>query len=321
MNILEVRDLRVYFFTRRGVVKAVDGVNFYVRPKETLGLLGESGSGKSVTCLSILRLISEPPGRIVGGTIVFNGEDLLDKSKQEMTRIRGRELFMVLQDPLTSLNPAFSIGYQLRESINIAEEIKGKSLAYKASHLLEVVSIPSPEVVLHQFPHELSGGMRQRVIGAMSLAGDRKLLIADEPTTSLDVTTQAQYLRLIKKLQEERGMSVIFVTHDFGIVANVCDRVAVMYAGKIVEQAEIFELFDRPLHPYTVALMKSVPSAEFKVERLDSIDGQPPDPINFPPGCSFHIRCKTLCDDRCSINFPPVVKITDNHEVSCWKYV
>jgi oligopeptide/dipeptide ABC transporter ATP-binding protein len=321
INILEVKNLQTYFFSRRGTIKAVDGVNFNLKKGETFGLVGESGCGKTITCLSIMRLVPEPGGRIVGGEILFEGEDLLKKSEKEMIKIRGRMVSMILQDPMTSLNPVFTIGNQLTEAIKIHSGLKGRSLWDRARKMLEIVHIPSPEVCLKNWPHQLSGGMRQRVVGAISISCEPKLLIADEPTTSLDATIQVQYLRLLREIQEKEGLTLLFVTHDFGIVARMCQRTAVMYAGKIVETASVKELFDRPAHPYTQSLMKSVPKVEEKVERLTGIEGQPPPLHHLPPGCIFTPRCSSSKNKCRAEEYPPTVQINDGHFVACWKYV
>jgi oligopeptide/dipeptide ABC transporter ATP-binding protein len=316
-NILEVRNLKTYFFTRRGVVKAVDGVSFALKEGEALGLVGESGCGKSVSCFSILRLVAEPAGRIVGGEILLNGENLLLKSEKEMAQVRGAMISMILQDPMTSLNPLFTIGYQVAEPIVIHQK-RSKSIAWeKAMEMLTKVRIPSPEVRMKEYPHQMSGGMRQRIVGAMVLSCQPQILIADEPTTSLDVTVQAQFLKLLREIQQESSLSMIIVTHDFGIVARACDRVAVMYAGKIVESARTVELFDRPSHPYTVALMNSLPKIGAKVERLFSIDGQPPDLRTLPPGCSFAPRCAEVME-ICWQEYPPSSMVGEDHFMSCW---
>ncbi len=263
--LLQVENLKTYFFTRQGVVKAVDEVSFSIGKGESLGLVGESACGKSITCLSILRLVPEPAGKIVGGRIIFEGEDLLKKSWTEMRRIRGKKISMILQDPLTSLNPSFTIGSQVGEAIALHQRARGRTLRQKIIEALRLVSIPDAETRMRDYPHQMSGGMRQRVIGAIALSCQPSLLIADEPTTSLDVTIQAQYLRLLKELQQKAGTSLLFVTHDFGIVRRMCDKVAVMYAGKIVEIAQSREIFDNPIHPYTRALIACLPKMEAQV--------------------------------------------------------
>lgn len=316
-NILEVNNLRTYFFTRRGVVKAVDGVSFSLKEGETLGIVGESGSGKSVSSFSIIRLVAEPAGRIVGGEILFNGENLLLKSEKEMDQIRGAEISMILQDPMTSLNPLFTIGNQVSEPIKIHQKLDEKSAWQKAVEMLKKVGIPSPEVRMTEYPHQMSGGMRQRIVGGMVLSCQPKILIADEPTTSLDVTIQAQFLRLLKEIQQQSNLSMIIVTHDFGIVARACDRVAVMYAGKIVESAGTMDLFNNPSHPYTVALMHSLPKMGVRQDKLFSIDGQPPDLRTLGAGCSFAPRC-TDVEEICRQEYPPQVIVGEGHAVNCW---
>jgi len=317
-NVLEVRDLKTYFYTRRGVVKAVDGVSFTLQEGETLGLVGESGCGKTITSLSLIRLVPRPAGKIVGGKVLLEGEDLLLKNEHQMRKIRGKKISMILQDPMTSLNPAFTVGFQIKEPIKIHQRLKGKKLWEKARFMLEQVKIASPEIRLKAFPYEMSGGMRQRVVGAISLACEPSILIADEPTTSLDVTIQAQYLKLLKDLQNQTHFSIIFITHDLGIVAQMCDRVSVMYAGKIIESASAVDLFDHPVHPYTHALISSVPAVDKEVERLFSIEGQPPTLYNLPSGCAFSPRCSSH-NNKCENEFPPEVEVGPDHKVSCWK--
>jgi oligopeptide transport system ATP-binding protein len=320
MNFLEVKDLRTHFFTRWGTVKAVDGVTFSLNEGETLGIVGESGCGKSMTCLSLMRLVPEPAGRIVGGQILLRGEDLLKKSEKEMRRIRGGKLSMILQDPMTSLNPVFTIGDQLKEAITIHRGLKRRSLRERAVEMLKMVRISSPEQRLRNWPHQLSGGMRQRVVTAISLSCEPSLLIADEPTTSLDATIQVQILCLLRTLQEEAGLALIFVTHDLGIVAKMCNRVAVMYAGKIVEMAEVRDLFNRAAHPYTQGLMKAIPRIDQKLGRLTSIEGEPPRLHQVPPGCAFAPRCSSVRDYCRHDQYPPSVEIEEDHWISCWKY-
>ncbi len=316
-NILEVKDLKTYFFTRRGVVRAVDGVSFSLKEGETLGLVGESGCGKSVSCFSVIQLVAQPAGRIVSGEILFDGEDLLQKSEKEMAKIRGEKISMILQDPMTSMNPLFTIGYQVAEPIRIHQKLKKKAITGKVLEILEKVRIPSPEVRMKEYPHQMSGGMRQRIVGAMAISCQPKILIADEPTTSLDVTIQAQFLKLLKEIQQQSNLSMIIVTHDFGIVARACDRVAVMYAGKIVETAGTAELFDKPTHPYTIALMNSLPRMGKKKDRLFSIEGQPPDLRVLPAGCSFAARCPQVLD-ICMKEYPPERKVGEDHFMNCW---
>jgi oligopeptide/dipeptide ABC transporter ATP-binding protein len=315
--LLRVVGLKTYFSVRRGVVKAVDGVNFVLRRGEVLGLVGESACGKSVTGLSLLRLVPDPPGRIVGGRILFEGEDLLSKSEAEMRELRGSKITMIQQDPDSSLNPVFAVGDQIAEPIAIHQKLEGGRIRDKVVDMLRLVRIASPEKRMLDYPHQMSGGMRQRVAGAIALSCQASLLIADEPTTNLDVTTQAEYIRLLQELQSSFGTAIVFITHDFGIVSNLCDRIAVMYAGKIVETGPTAEIMQRPVHPYTTALLNSVPRPGAKGTRLLSIEGQPPDPVNLPPNCSFARRCPRA-DDRCFKECPNEVDIDDNHSVSCF---
>ncbi len=314
--LLDVRDLRTYFYTRRGVVKAVDGATFSVRRGETLGIVGESGSGKSVTCLSILRLVPEPGGRIVGGAITFAGEDLLTKSPEEMRRLRGSQIAMILQDPMASLNPAFTVGEQIAETLRLHRGLGGRALDARIIELLRQVRISDPERRVYAYPHQMSGGIRQRVAGAIAISCQPSLLIADEPTTSLDVTIQAQYLRLLKEIQRETNLAMIFVTHDLGIVAKLCDRVAVMYAGRIVETGTTREIFNRPRHPYTIGLLNCLPTLRSGREPLTAIEGQPPDLAALPPGCSFAPRCP-LAEPRCHDERPLLEPLSPGHLVAC----
>jgi len=309
--VIEVRDLRTHLVTRWGTVKAVDGVSFAVREGETLGLVGESGSGKSMTCLSIVRLTPRSVSGLLEGTVRLEGDDLLTKSEREMQRIRGRKVAMILQDPMSSLNPVFSIGMQMREPVAAYHGLRGAALRRRAAELLASVRIPSPEARLRAFPHQLSGGMRQRVVGAMAIAAPPRLLIADEPTTSLDLTIQAQYLGLLKELQERHHFAMIFVTHNLGIVAKMCERVAVMYAGRIVEMGPVREIFTSPRHPYTQALLESVPRLGAKLDRLTAIEGQPPDLARLPAGCAFAARCPRVMD-RCA-EAPPELAVAPGH--------
>ncbi len=315
--VLEVNDLRTYFVTRWGVTKAVDGVSFNLRRGETLGIVGESGSGKSVTSLSIMRLIPSPPGHIVGGQVLLQGEDILQIDEHEMEKVRGNKIGMVLQDPMTALNPVFDIEDQVGESLRIHKKLSGPSLKEQIVEMLRKVRIPAPEIRMRDYPHQLSGGMRQRVVGAIGISADPVVLIADEPTTSLDATIQAQYLRLLRDLQDEIGVAIIFITHDFGIVAKMCDRVAVMYAGKIVEQGDVRQIFNNPSHPYTEALIYSVPKLEEKTDRLYSIPGQPPALWNLPPGCSFAPRCPHVFD-KCYEQYPDVFPVDKGQYAACW---
>ena len=316
--ILEVEDLHTQFRTRWGTVKAVDGVSFSLRQGETLGIVGESGCGKSVTMLSLMRLVPTPPGRIVSGKIILDGEDLLELPEDAMNKVRGSKIALIIQDPMTSLNPVFSIGNQVSEAIRIHQDIPKKTVMEKAIEVLRRVNIPAAETRIRDYPHEMSGGMRQRVVGAIGISCQPLVLIADEPTTSLDVTIQAQYLKLLKDLQEDSGMSMIFITHDFGIVAKMCDRVAVMYAGKVVEQGSVRDIFNRPSHPYTEALLASVPKMEEDVDRLYSIEGQPPTLHDLPQGCSFAARCPYVMD-RCLAEYPPPLEAGEDHVAACWR--
>ena len=317
--VLSVRNLQTYFYGQRGVGKAVDGVSFDLHEGETLGVVGESGCGKSVTMLSIMQLNPRPASRIVGGEILLNGEDLLTKSNSEMRRVRGKSIAMVLQDPMTALNPVLTVGDQIFEPLRLHQKLSGKALVDKAIELMRAVRIPAPETRLESFPHQFSGGMRQRAVGAIGISCDPQVLIADEPTTSLDVTVQAAYLALLKELQRERNLAILFVTHDFGIVATMCDRVAVMYAGRIVELAEAEKIFSDPQHPYTEALVNSVPDVSERVDRLTSIEGQPPAIYDLTGGCPFAARCDYAMD-RCHAEYPPEKMLDDGRVVSCWRH-
>jgi oligopeptide/dipeptide ABC transporter ATP-binding protein len=316
--ILQVEDLHTYFFTRSGVVKAVDGVSFHLRQGETLGIVGESGCGKSMTALSLLRLIPQPAARIVKGKILLQGENLLDKSEKEMRQLRGRRISMILQDPQTSLNPVFTIGNQLIEAIKIHQKGRVQDLVKHAIDSLKQVRVAAPERRVDDYPHQMSGGMKQRVVGAIALSCEPHVIIADEPTTSLDVTIQAQYLRLLREIQEETGLSVIFITHDFGIVAKMCDRVMVMYAGRAVETGSVRDIFNHPSHPYTQALLNSVPKLEERSARLYSIEGQPPALWNLPVGCRFAARCP-YTETRCENEYPPSFTVVEGHTADCWR--
>ena len=317
-TVLTVEDLRTYFTTRWGTVKAVDGISFDLRKGETLGIVGESGCGKSVTMLSLIRLIPIPPGRIVSGSIVLDGEDILSLSEQEMGKIRGSKIALIIQDPMTSLNPVFSIGNQVEEAIRIHQDIPKRTVKEKALEVLRKVNIPAAEVRAKDYPHQMSGGMRQRVVGAIGISCQPLVLIADEPTTSLDVTIQAQYLKLLKDIQRDSDLSIIFITHDFGIVAKMCDRVAVMYAGRIVEHGSVRDIFNNPSHPYTTALLASVPKMDRDVDRLYSIEGQPPPLHDLPVGCAFADRCPDVMD-KCRETYPDSRQVSDGHVASCWK--
>jgi oligopeptide/dipeptide ABC transporter ATP-binding protein len=316
--LLEVRDLRTHFHTRRGVVKAVDGASFNVNRGETLGIVGESGSGKSVTCLSVVRLIPQPAGQILGGQVLFEGEDLLRKSEAEMRRLRGSRIAMILQDPMVSLNPAFTVGNQIGESLYVHLGMRGRSLRERVIDLLKQVRISDPEVRANNYPHQISGGMRQRVAGAIAISCNPSLLIADEPTTALDVTIQAQYLRLLKDIQRQTNVGLIFVTHDLGIVARLCDRVAVMYAGAIVESGTVREIFNTPRHPYTIGLLNCLPRPGGGRSALRTIPGQPPDLAQAVPGCRFAPRCE-LADGRCNQHSPDLEVVAGDHLAACFR--
>jgi oligopeptide transport system ATP-binding protein len=315
-KLLEVRDLRTYFETDDGLVKAVDGISFELQRGETLGIVGESGSGKSVTNLSIIRLIPEPPGRIVAGEVIFKGEDILLLPPQAVRKIRGRRIAMIFQDPMTSLNPFMKISKQLMEMTELHLG-HTKAQAYEhAIRMLETVGIPDARARANSYPHEFSGGMRQRVMIAMALSCEPELLIADEPTTALDVTIQAQILELIKQLKQKTGTSVILITHDLGVVAGMTDHVIVMYAGKIFEQARTRELFASPGNPYTKGLLRSVPDPTAEQGKLYQIPGLPPDVAHLKPGCPFADRCERA-EDICRREFPPFVELTPDHHSLC----
>ncbi len=321
-TILEVRDLKTYFFTEDGVVKAVDGVDFSVKAGEVLGLVGESGCGKSVSSFSILRLVGVP-GKIVAGEIIFEGKDVLKLSKDEMVKMRGDRISMIFQQPQSSLNPVFRVGEQVAEVLELHKGIKKKDAWNRAVELLTLVGIPDPEKKAYAYPHELSGGQAQRVMIAMALALSPKLLIADEPTTALDVTIQAQILDLISDLREKTDTAVILITHDLGIIAEMADRVAVMYAGEIVEFADVEPIFENPLHPYTQGLIGSIPVLGNVVDRLEVIPGLVPNLIDLPPGCRFEPRCllrQKYGLDVCARREPQLVEVAPNHTVRCWLY-
>ncbi len=315
-HLLEIKGLTTEFETFSGKVKAVDGVSLFVGKKETLAVVGESGSGKSVTSLSLMRLIL-PPGKVVGGKIEFEGVDLLSLKEKEMEKVRGNNISMIFQEPMTSLNPVFTVGDQIIEGIRKHQKLSRKQAKEKAIELLKMVGIPIPERRINEYPHQLSGGMRQRVMIAIALASNPKLLIADEPTTALDVTIQAQILDLMKKLKEELGMSIIIITHDLGVVAEMADRVIVMYAGQVVEEADVMSIFDDPLHPYTKGLLNSTPTIEEKLDRLVTIKGNVPHPSQLPKGCRFHPRCP-VATEICSQQEPKLTETPEGRRVSCW---
>ncbi len=316
-TLLEIKDLKVSFFTPAGEVKAVGGISYELKYGEVMGIVGESGSGKSVEAYSIIGLLQEP-GRVMGGEILFEGEDLLEYSKEKMELFRGKEVSMIFQNPMTSLNPVYTIGNQLTEALLCHDKIDKKIAYDRAVEMLELVGINNPHQRMKQYPHELSGGMRQRVMIAMGLICHPKLLIADEPTTALDVTIQAQIIELMKKIQEKTGMAIIFITHNLGVVAEICDRVTVMYAGKIVEQGTVDDIFYNPSHPYTLGLMRSMPRVDEEgYERLIPIEGTPVDMLNPPLGCGFGARCDQ-CMKICLREDPPMVDLGNGHFSKCW---
>jgi oligopeptide/dipeptide ABC transporter ATP-binding protein len=316
--LLEVRDLKTYFFTAAGTVRAVDGVSYNVRAGETVALVGESGCGKSVSALSVMRLVAAPAGRIVGGQIRFREQDLLALDEESMRRLRGRELAMIFQEPMTSLNPVLSIGRQLTEPLEIHLGLPTASARQRAVELLALVGIPDPERRLAQYPHHFSGGMRQRLMIAMALACEPALILADEPTTALDVTIQAQILELMQDLSRRLGIAMVLITHNLGVVARYADRVNVMYAGKMVEQGSARDIYARPRHPYTIGLLRSVPRLdEARKAQLHPIDGQPPDLTRLPPGCAFAPRCQYAIP-RCQSESPPLLRLSNGHLSACW---
>jgi oligopeptide/dipeptide ABC transporter ATP-binding protein len=315
--LLDIVDLKTYFHTDEGTVKSVDGVSYDARAGETVGVVGESGCGKSVTALSIMRLIPAPPGEIAGGRIVFEGEDLVRATEARMRQIRGGSIGMIFQEPMTSLNPVFTVGNQVEEAVRLHLGLGPKDARGRAIEMLSKVGIPSPEQRVDEYPHQLSGGMRQRVMIAMALSCNPKLLIADEPTTALDVTIQAQILDLMRDLQRDLGMAVLLITHDLGVIAEMAHRVVVMYASKIVEKAGAVELFGHPRHPYTRGLFRSIPSVTGRQPRLETIEGTVPNPLEFPTGCKFHNRCP-LAEEHCASNEPVLREVTPGHEAACW---
>jgi oligopeptide/dipeptide ABC transporter ATP-binding protein len=316
--LLEVTDLRTHLTSRRGINKAVNGVSFTLDRGRSLGIVGESGSGKSMTALSILRLVPQPYASIVGGSIRFEGDDLLAKSEREMRRLRGGSIAIILQDPIASLNPVFSVGYQIAEPVRIHQRLTGARQLARVIDSLRRVRVPAPQERVRDYPHQFSGGMRQRVVGAIAIACQPKLLIADEATTALDTTIQAQYLDLLRSLQRDLDLALLFITHDFGIVARMCDEVAVMYAGRIVEQADVREIFNRPAHPYTIALLEAVPKIDARVDRLQAIPGVPSSGYVDEPGCPFAARCKHATQ-QCRTTKPPRAALRPGHTAECWR--
>ncbi len=318
-TLLEVKGLKTRFYTQDGVVHAVNGISYTLDEGETLGIVGESGCGKSVSVLSTMRLIPEPPGKIVGGQVIFEGEDLLKMPMDEIRRVRGNKIAMIFQDPMTSLNPVLTIGRQVEEALELHMGMSRSQARQRAIELLQMVGIPQAEDRIDDYPHQFSGGMRQRVMIAMALSCNPQILIADEPTTALDVTIQAQIVDLVKRLRDEIGMAVIWITHDLGIIAGLADKVIVMYAGYIVETAPVKELYGDPRHPYTIGLLGSLPRLDaHQSRRLVSIEGLPPDLIDLPPGCPFAPRCNYIID-RCLEENPPLEVVgPNNHRIACW---
>jgi len=314
--LLAVKDLKTYFFTEDGIVKAVDGVDFEVYQGETLGIVGESACGKSVTAFSIMRLL-DYPGKTVGGEVIFKGESLLKKTEDGMRRIRGKEIAMIFQEPMTALNPVLTVGFQISEALMTHFKIGKKEALKKSIELLKKVGIPIPEQRVNEYPHQLSGGMRQRAMIAMAMSCDPSLLIADEPTTALDVTIQAQILDLMRSLLQEFNGSLIMITHDLGVIAEIADSIAVMYAGKVVEYADKKTIFHSPLHPYTFGLLTSIPRLDVEMKKLNVIPGTVPNPLHFPTGCKFNPRCR-FTTNKCREEEPPLIKIEEGHLVRCW---
>lgn len=327
-RLVDVKDLKVHFFTDDGVVKAVDGVSFHIEKGETLAVVGESGSGKSVTALAMMRLIPNPPGKIVSGQMVFRGKDgkLKDLAKEgeaSMRKIRGNDIAMIFQEPMTSLNPVYTVGDQIAEAIVLHQGKSKREALEQAAGMLDLVGIPEPKKRLANYPHQMSGGMRQRVMIAMALSCNPSLLIADEPTTALDVTIQAQILDLMNKLREEIGMSILFITHNLGVVAEMADRVVVMYAGRAVEEADVVPTFKKPLHPYTMGLLNSIPRLDLaatRQQRLEAIPGNVPNPLHLPQGCAFHPRCKFVRPGLCDADIPPLQDAGSGHMVRCVRW-
>ncbi|NJI79688.1 ABC transporter ATP-binding protein [Clostridioides difficile] len=317
-TLIEVRDLKVYFHTDKGIVKSVNGVSFNINEGETIGIVGESGCGKSVTAMSLMKLL--PTSKIEGGEIIFQGKDILKMNENELMGIRGNEISMIFQEPMTSLNPAFTVGNQIIEGIMLHQDLSKEESKKKVIDMIKLVEIPRAEEIYNSYPHELSGGMRQRIMIAMALSCNPKLLIADEPTTALDVTIQAQVLDIMKNIKEKLNTSIMMITHDLGVVAEMCDKVIVMYAGKVIEVADVVELFKNPKHPYTIGLLKSKPIlGENKEKRLYSIPGQVPNPIGISDSCYFSDRCEKVCD-KCRTQIPPLIELNSGHSIACWLY-
>lgn len=317
-RLLEVKNLKTYFYTDDGVAKAVDDVSFTLDKGETLGVVGESGCGKSVTALSIMRLIPEPPGKIAGGEILFKGKNILNFTEKEMQELRGNDIGMIFQEPMTSLNPVFTCGDQIEEAVVLHQKLNKEEAKKKAIEMLNLVGIPAPEQRYNEYPHQLSGGMRQRIMIAMALSCNPEILIADEPTTALDVTVQAQILELVKRLQTELGMGVIIITHDLGVIAEISTKVAVMYASKVVEYGKVDQIYYNPKHPYTVGLLNSIPKLNSDLKRLATIEGNVPAPTDYPKGCHFCTRC-TFAIEKCWDEEPPLIQVEPDHIAACWR--
>lgn len=317
MSLLEVKDLHTYFHTKRGTVKAVNGVSFEIEEGKTLAVVGESGCGKSITSMSIMQLLEMPPGEIARGEIIFQGEDLLKKTTDEMQKVRGNKISMIFQEPMTALNPVFTIGMQLAEPLMIHKKMTKQEAKTRAIELLKLVGIPRSEIIVNEYPHQLSGGMRQRVMIAMALSCEPALLIADEPTTALDVTIQAQILRLMNELKVKTNTAIMLITHDLGVVAEMADNVAVMYAGRVVEYGTVDQIFDNPQHPYTVGLMGSMPDIEEETDRLSNIPGAVPNPLDMPAGCAFNPRC-FKSQEKCQCEMPELLQGNEGHKVRCF---
>ena len=317
--VLEVRNLKTHFHTDEGVVPAVDGVDFTLKKGKTLCVVGESGCGKSVTAYTVMRLISMPPGKVESGEIIYKGKNLVKLTENEMRDIRGNEIAMIFQEPMTSLNPVYTIGNQIVEAIVLHQKVKPKEARQRAIKMLTKVGIPDAEIRIDEYPHQMSGGMKQRVMIAMALSCNPEVLIADEPTTALDVTIQAQILDLLQQLQSTEGMSILLITHDLAVVAEVADEVLVMYASRVVEKAGVVEVFQNPKHPYTQGLIKAIPQLGSRVDRLNEIPGQVPKPQNYPEGCHFADRCPHAID-VCSQKDPGITEISADHYVSCFLY-
>ncbi len=314
MNLLEIKELTIHYITEDGTVEAVNNVNLHIAKGETIGLVGETGAGKTTTALGILRLVPDPPGKMLSGEIVFEGENLLKKSEYEMRKIRGNKISMIFQDPMTALNPVLTVGDQIAEVIHLHQKVSRVEAVQQACHMLELVGIPSERV--NEYPHQFSGGMKQRVVIAIALACNPALLIADEPTTALDVTIQAQVIEMMEHLKEKLGTSILLITHDLGVVAEMCDRVAIMYAGEIIEYGSLEHIYNHASHPYTKGLFGSIPNLIEDVERLNPINGLMPDPSDLPRGCKFHPRCPYKTD-ACETVIPSAVEIEDGHMVKC----